>query len=100
MPVVIAGVVVLVATFSIRSRVGYAIGWLIILFAVGWVVSGEGAPPEIHASQRYDAVAERLTGSVNMGFIELAQSHPFGNGLGGGGTSMPYWIQQKIRIRS
>jgi len=97
LPVVIAGVVVLVATFSIRTRVGYAAGWLIILLAVGWVVAGEERLQRFTNLSDTDAVTERIGWSVNMSLFELAEEHPFGNGLGGGGTSMPYWMQREVQ---
>ena len=31
-----------------------------------------------------------------MGFFELAATYPFGNGLGGGGTSIPYFLRDRI----
>lgn len=96
-PVILAGIVVLVATFSMRTRVGYMAGWVIVLLAVGWVVSSEERLQRFTILKDTDAVAERLSSSVNMGFIDLAQSYPFGNGLGGGGTSMPYWMQRKVQ---
>ena len=96
-PVILAGIVVLVATFSMRTRVAYMVGWLIILLAVGWVVSSEERLQRFTQLKDTDAVVERFSASVNMGFIELAQAYPFGNGLGGGGTSMPYWLQRKVQ---
>jgi hypothetical protein len=31
-----------------------------------------------------------------MDFFEVAAKYPFGNGLGGGGTSIPYFLRQRI----
>lgn len=31
-----------------------------------------------------------------MSFFEIAAQYPFGNGLGGGGTSIPYFLQGRI----
>ena len=31
-----------------------------------------------------------------MNFFEIAAQYPFGNGLGGGGTSIPYFLQNRI----
>ncbi|SRR6266516_206853 len=95
-PVLIAGLIVLVATFSIRSRLGYAAGWVVILLTVGWVVSGQERLQRFTLLSDTDALIERLSGGVNMGFVEMAQNYPFGNGLGGGGTSMPYWMQRQV----
>jgi hypothetical protein len=42
-------------------------------------------------------VAARFTGSVNTAFLDLVQRYPLGNGLGAGGTSMPYFLQNRVR---
>jgi len=44
-----------------------------------------------------EAVAGRIAGSVNRGFWEILVEHPMGNGLGGGGTSLPYFLQSQVR---
>jgi O-Antigen ligase len=43
-----------------------------------------------------DYVAQRIYGSVNQNFITLAIEYPMGNGLGGGGTSLPYFLQDRL----
>jgi hypothetical protein len=43
-----------------------------------------------------DSVVERISWSVNMNFFEIAAEYPFGNGLGGGGTSIPYFLRGRI----
>jgi hypothetical protein len=42
-------------------------------------------------------VVERVGGSVNRNFLEILFEHPMGNGLGGGGTSTPYFLQGLVR---
>ncbi|MGP0073329.1 MAG: O-antigen ligase family protein [Bryobacteraceae bacterium] len=44
-----------------------------------------------------DAVEGRISGSVNRGFFEILIEHPLGNGLGGGGTNMPSFLQSQVR---
>lgn len=44
-----------------------------------------------------EAVTERLNGSVNRGFFEILFEYPLGNGMGGGGTSMPYFLEGDVR---
>ena len=44
-----------------------------------------------------DAVTDRIHGSVNRGFWEILYEYPMGNGLGGGGTSMPYFVADLVR---
>lgn len=92
----VASLLIIVATFSLRSRFGYALGWLILLFGIGWTVSGEQRMQRFMELRNTDAVVERISWSVNMNFFEIAAQYPFGNGLGGGGTSIPYFLQGRI----
>jgi hypothetical protein len=43
-----------------------------------------------------DYVMRRIHGSINENFISLATEYPMGNGLGGGGTSLPYFLQDRL----
>jgi hypothetical protein len=47
--------------------------------------------------QDTDYVSERIAGSVNRGFWEIISEYPMGNGLGGGGTSIPYFLEGQVR---
>lgn len=89
-------VLIIVLTFSIKSRIGYAFGWIVILAAIGMFAAGESRLQRVTELQNTEMVKERIVGSVNMNFFELAARYPFGNGLGGGGTSIPYFLQDRI----
>lgn len=93
---VVAGILIIVATFSLRSRFGYALGWLILLCAIGLFASGQQRLQRFVELRNTDSVAERISWSVNMNLVEIATQYPFGNGLGGGGTSIPYFLQGRI----
>ncbi|MBV8055275.1 MAG: O-antigen ligase family protein [Deltaproteobacteria bacterium] len=43
-----------------------------------------------------DYVVRRIHGSISQNFISLAIEYPMGNGLGGGGTSLPYFLQDRL----
>jgi hypothetical protein len=90
-------VLIMVLTFSIKSRIGYAFGWIVILITIGLFAAGEARLQRVLELQNTEYVKERVTGSVNMTFFELAAQYPFGNGLGGGGTNIPYFLQGRIR---
>jgi hypothetical protein len=52
--------------------------------------------------QRYkeldsQSVEDRISGSVNRSFWEVLGEYPMGNGLGGGGTSIPYFLASEVR---
>jgi hypothetical protein len=44
-----------------------------------------------------DFVQERISGSVNRTFFEILLDYPMGNGLGGGGTNIPYFLAGQVR---
>ena len=44
-----------------------------------------------------DYVSDRVAGSVNRSFLEILMEYPMGNGLGGGGTSLPYFLEGEVR---
>jgi hypothetical protein len=44
-----------------------------------------------------EGVTDRIAGSVNRGFWEILLEYPMGNGLGGGGTSIPYFLEGQVR---
>lgn len=91
-----AAIIIIVSMFSLRSRLGYALGWLILLCGIGWMASGDQRLQRFMELRDTDSVVERISWSVNMDFFEIAAKYPFGNGLGGGGTSIPYFLQGRI----
>jgi hypothetical protein len=48
-------------------------------------------------SLNVDTILERLSWSMNRGVLELAAKHPMGNGLGGGGSSIPHFLLHLVR---
>ena len=90
-------VLILTTVLSGRMPVAYRFRYLIVLAAVGYVVAGEQRLQRFTTLQDPEFLSERLVGSVNLSFLELARQYPLGNGLGGGGTSVPYFLQNRIR---
>src|SRR5205085_2288080 len=84
-------------TISINVLSGYGFGWLVIMVVIGMVAAGEARLQRVTELQDTEFVKNRVVGSVNMTFFELAATYPFGNGLGGGGTSIPYFLQDRIK---
>src|SRR5262249_5328799 len=72
-------------------------GWALMLGGIGYLVSGEERLQRFLSLQNTEDVFGRIEGSVNMGFVELLTTYPLGNGLGGGGTSIPYFLLYLIR---
>jgi hypothetical protein len=42
-------------------------------------------------------VAQRMVGSMNLSTLDVVSRYPFGNGLGAGGTSLPYFLQNRVK---
>jgi hypothetical protein len=90
-------ILVLTTVFTGRVPGAYRFRYLIVLAAVGYLVAGEERLQRFTTLQDPEFLSERLVGSVNLTFVELAKRYPLGNGLGGGGTSVPYFLQNRIR---
>lgn len=91
--------VVLLAVSSLSGRLGVAgrVAWLFLLGGLGWVVAAEGRLFQRFMSISPEAILGRIAVSVNHTFIDLLFRYPMGNGLGGGGSSMPYFLMPLVR---
>lgn len=95
-PVIILLALFICIVVSVRLK---AQAWALLLTAaigVGWLVSSEARFQRFLTLQDTDFIAERVHWSVNESFLDLAVEYPMGNGLGGGGTSMPYFLQGRV----
>lgn len=71
------------------------IGLIALLVIIGFFVYHE------ERFQRFTTLShkvmhDRFKISVNESFLELMRDYPFGNGLGGGGTSIPYFLKNNV----
>ena len=88
---------VLTAIFAGRVPAAYRFRWLMLVALVAYTVGGDERLQRFRTLQDPEFLAERLAGSVNLSFLELVRTYPLGNGLGGGGTSVPYFLSDRIR---
>jgi hypothetical protein len=86
-----------VTMVSGRMRATYRAAWLIGLLLIGVFVARNARLQRFTTLEDDDLVKQRVQTSVNQDFLELASAYPMGNGLGGGGTSMPYFLAQRVR---
>ncbi|HZU97476.1 MAG TPA: hypothetical protein VFF73_12320 [Planctomycetota bacterium] len=62
---------------------------------VAWLVAQSERFQRFLTLQDTEAVAERVSGSINMGFFEMLLNYPLGGGLGSAaGTSIPYFLAE------
>lgn len=89
-------IIIMVATLSAEMKPTTKALWVSVLVIVGLVVSGEERLQRFTTLTDFDFVEKRFYSSVNNRLIELLLNYPMGNGLGGGGTSIPYFLQSRL----
>jgi hypothetical protein len=72
-------------------------GWLALLLGLAWLVYSVPRLQRFTELGNTGYVGSRIGFSVNGAFLQLMKDYPLGNGLGGGGTSMPWWARDQIR---
>jgi hypothetical protein len=93
----VLGVAMLSAAFLTgRVTVGKRAIFLLVVAVIGLTAISNPRFQRFQSLSDTDAVVERMRGSVNRGFFEILLSYPMGNGLGGGGTSIPYFLEGQV----
>ncbi len=93
---VVLVVLLLVATVCIRMRPAYRVAWVVLLITIGYVVSTQDRMQRFTTLDDKNLVENRLQASVNTTLFDVAVDYPFGNGLGGGGTSIPFFLLDRL----
>lgn len=68
-----------------------------VVVGVGIVAMSNERFQRFKSLEDTDALAGRLAGSVNRSFLEVITDYPLGNGLGGGGTSIPHFLASQVQ---
>jgi hypothetical protein len=95
--IVVLSLVILAALFSGRIRIQTRAVILAVAGIIALVVFSEERLQRIGTLQDSGYLSKRVGGSVNAAFLDLVLEHPFGNGLGGGGTSLPFFLEGRVR---
>lgn len=88
--------VVFFALVSAKLKSLARVSLVIMLVCAAWLISNNERLQRFTTLLDTELLAERLSGSVNLPFLEAALEYPFGVGIGGGGTSIPYFLQDEI----
>jgi hypothetical protein len=90
---VLCVVILLSGELTLRARVP-----MIAVFAVlALVAANNSRMSRFKSLGNSEGVSERIGGSVNATVWDAIRDHPMGNGLGGGGTSIPYFLEGEVR---
>lgn len=92
---VLGGTILVVTLLTSRMGAGTRFVWVSLLLIAAAVALNND---RFSRFKQLDSstVSERVAGSVNASFFDILYEYPLGNGLGGGGTSMPYFLQGMI----
>ena len=71
-------------------------GLIAMLLFTAWVVSNNERLQRFATLFDSEFVSTRITASIDLPVVEAALEYPFGVGIGGGGTSIPYFLQDQI----
>ncbi len=82
-------------TGQFTSRV--LLGSIAVAVCVGWIVADNPRMQRFTSLNDTSMVEGRLAMSVNESFVDALREYPMGNGLGGGGTSIPYFLQDRVK---
>ena len=96
---IVVAILAIVAALSGRVRLPMRFGFIFAIVIASFVIMSSARLQRFRTLDETSDVTERIGGSVNIGFITLAQRYPMGVGLGGGGTSLPYFLAARIKDR-
>jgi hypothetical protein len=83
--------------FRMRMSTTQRLVFVVVIGAVGFAALSNVRFQRFKSLDDTDYVSDRIAGSVNRGFFEILLEYPMGNGLGGGGTSIPYFLEGSVR---
>ncbi len=91
---------VLMLTASLLATRAKATTWFAIVLmiaAAGWTAATNPRFQRFKSLSDTEYVGDRIAGSLSRTFWEILTEYPMGNGLGGGGTSIPYFLEGQVR---
>lgn len=92
---VILAIVAMVLMLSIRLRPTQRLACLLVVCATAYVVSGHERLQRFTTLDDEQMVEGRVHSSLNSSFWDALTEYPFGNGIGGGGTSIPFFLIER-----
>jgi hypothetical protein len=94
----VTGVALLVFTMvNGRMKASRWVTFAVMIVMIGYIALTNERFQRFKSLSETDSVSERIHGSVNREFLEILSDHPMGNGLGGGGTSVPYFLEGQVK---
>jgi hypothetical protein len=95
--VISLALIILLATLSGKMPPIFQIVWILLLGGAAYIVFNDDRLQRFMTLFDTEQVVERINGSVNASLIELICNYPLGNGIGAGGTSLPYFLTYLVQ---
>lgn len=92
-----AAVLVLVIVCGARMKASRRVLFIALIIGMVGVALTNERFQRFKSLSDTELVGDRISGSVNRSFFEILFEYPMGNGLGGGGTSIPYFLAGQVR---
>jgi hypothetical protein len=93
--VVLAAMVVMVTMLMTRFKGRMWVQWGAVIGLVVYFVSSDARLQRFVTLQDTAYIQQRVAGSINHDLLDLMTEYPLGKGLAGGGTSIPYFLQER-----
>jgi hypothetical protein len=97
LPFIMASAIVLAMVVSTKMNARNWVIFLVVMGGLGALTVSNDRLQRFETLSNTDYVGQRIAGSVNRNFFEILLEYPMGNGLGGGGTSLPYFLESQVR---
>jgi hypothetical protein len=95
-PIILVGFTGLIFILIGRINLGFVFVVLLSGLVVGFFVEQNERLQRFTELGDIEKIQERVSTSLNLGFVEILLDYPMGNGMGAGGTSLPFFIQQYL----
>jgi hypothetical protein len=95
--VILAALLVLAIVCGTRMKTSRRVLFICLILIAAAVAFNNERFERFKSLSDTDYVGDRFSGSVNREFFEILLEYPMGNGLGGGGTNIPYFLQGQVR---
>lgn len=92
-----ACVMILATVFTSRMKTKNKAVFVLLVAILGAVAMTNVRFQRFKSLGDTEYVKQRIGGSINRDFWEILAEYPMGNGLGGGGTSIPYFLEGQVR---
>jgi hypothetical protein len=94
---VVGAALIVLTILTGRLKASRRVAFAVLILLVAMVALRNERFQRFKSLSETSNVEDRLSGSVNRGFFEILLEYPMGNGLGGGGTSIPYFLEGQVR---